>query len=310
MCEQAEFSGTGRPPETGIKEHEVSISVRTLPDGYRELQISDQLPGSEAADRYVRELCDAVGVMLFRAGSSIPDVDFLRELPGLRSVRLNGDIRDISAVFEVSGLRRLDLLHCRPPALVHFDRLPALEVLDFTWGPDGGETIESLGALRSLYLAEWRGDRLPLGKSPLRELRLEAGRKAVLRWADLEPVTETLEEVDIDSAELLGDESVTLPSLRRVKLERCKVPDLGFLSGAGALRQLELEGCGAIASLAGLAGLPRLEVLLISGNTNIVDGDLEMLYQLPALREVALERGRPHYSRKPAEIRRDFPLSD
>ena len=41
-----------------------------------------------------------------------------------------------------------------------------------------------------------------------------------------------------------------------------------------------------------------------------MDGDLEVLYRMPALREVALERGRPNYTRKPADVRRDFPLSD
>lgn len=289
----------------------MSITVRKLPDGYRELQVSDEQPGPAAVERYHRESCDALGVMLFKPGSSLPDVNIVRELPGLKSVRLNGDIRDCTAVFDVPDLLRLDILHCRPPRHVLFDRLPRLEALDFAWGPAGGETIASLTALEWLYLAEWDGEHLPLGKAPLRRLRLECRRNSVLHWPDLAPVADVLEEIDIDSAKIHAEGAgVRLAALRTLTLERCQLPGLDFLAGAAELRQLTLEGCGAIPSLTPLAELPHLEILVVGGSTHVVDGDLEALYRMPALREVALERGRPNYSRKPAQVRRDFPLTN
>jgi hypothetical protein len=250
--------------------------------------------------------------MLFRRGSSATDVDFVRELPGLGSVRLNGDIRDCSAVFDVPSLRRLDLLHCRPPLRVEFDRLSLLESLDFSWGPVGGETIAALPALRNLYLAAWNGDRLPFAeKMPLRSLRLETQRHATVLLADLAAVADVIEEVDIDSAVLSVDgDRIDFPALHSLTLENCRVPDLAFLAGAAALRRLSLENCAAVASLSDLASLPNLETLIINGNTHIVDGDLQVLFRMPALRQVAIERGRPNYNRKPAEIRQSFPLAD
>lgn len=288
----------------------MGVKIRTLADGCRELQISSPEAVPEVSARYLEGSCNAVGVMLFQAGSALADVDFVRELPGLRSIRLHGDIHDCDAIFDVATLRRLDLVHCRPPAVVRFDSVPALESLGFVWGPAGGGSIESLDALRSLDLLGWSGTRLPLGRhSALRRLRLEARRTAVVRLADLAGIAGAVEELVVESATLTGDGlDFALSAVESLTLDGCRLPSLSFLAGASRLRQLTLANCGAIPSLADLAELPGLETFLITGTSHLVDDDLEVLYRMPALREVALERGRPHYSRKPAEIRADFPL--
>ncbi|MEV8098199.1 hypothetical protein [Kitasatospora sp. NPDC085879] len=75
----------------------------------------------------------------------------------------------------------------------------------------------------------------------------------------------------------------------------------GFAAALPRLRVL--DGCGPVDSLTPLTGHPVLREVYVTGSTVIADGDLRPLFD-PALTVVAVERGAPHYSHRPADVRR------
>jgi hypothetical protein len=279
-----------------------TAKVRKARDGLSELSMSDVEWSSEHAELYRERGCRAVVISALRKGFELPDVAFLAELDGLERVRLLGAVKDDTAAFEVPSLSSLEVAtSCRAP--VRFSA-PGLEKLDVRWRP-GVEGISELSALRELTVVDWAApDFRPLGEKPALEfLRVELPRKAAVASAGLRgaPALRTLWLYDgtlTDTAELAALEQLTELALRATK-----VPDLEFLSGCRRLRTLELDGCGDIASLASLRDHPTLRSIAIAGNTKIVDGDLSPLLS-PKLTEVAVDKGHPHYSHRPAQVRR------
>jgi len=93
---------------------------------------------------------------------------------------------------------------------------------------------------------------------------------------------------DISSVRTLGD-------LRTLRIDTSrKIGHLGAVTPLSHLRILGINNCGKIQSLAPIRGLRELEDFTFLESTDIVDGDLSVLLELPRLREVAFQ-SRRHY---------------
>jgi Leucine-rich repeat (LRR) protein len=91
-------------------------------------------------------------------------------------------------------------------------------------------------------------------------------------------------------------ELATCKALLKLELDKCpNIFDLTPVSNLKELRELIIEDCGEIQSLAPVANCKNLELLQISGNTNVLDGDLSGLLRLPKLKRVLLAE-KKHYS--------------
>lgn len=83
--------------------------------------------------------------------------------------------------------------------------------------------------------------------------------------------------------------------LRKVQLDGCpNICDLKPISGARNLEELYVNDCGSIPSLAPINGMEKLMILAFGGGTNILDGKVSFLRNMPGLKDI---RGvhRAHY---------------
>jgi len=280
-----------------------TAKVRTVRDGRRLLSLSDSGWTPDLAKMYVDQECQGVTVSALGRDFEIPDVSFLHQLPGLEEIRLLGRIRDDTAAFEISSARSLQVdTPCR--TAIRFGAAVDLETLDLWWRP-GVETVAELANLRELSIYGWEApDFRILGEKPALEfLRVQLRRATAVTSAGLAGARALRTAWFYEGAITDTEELSALPQVEELAFRGTKVSSLDFVRACPRLRSLELENCGEIASLAPLADHPALASVAISGSTKIVDGDLSPLLAA-TLVDVALERGHPHYSHRPAEVRR------
>ncbi len=90
-----------------------------------------------------------------------------------------------------------------------------------------------------------------------------------------------------------------LTNLRRLEIENCpKIPDIVSLEGAYNLEQLGIHDGRALNSLKPIENLEKLQIVYISGNTKVVDGDMKYLIG----RKDSSIRPWKHYSLSSEEI--------
>ncbi|MEQ0560396.1 leucine-rich repeat domain-containing protein [Amycolatopsis sp. NEAU-NG30] len=276
------------------------VKVRTV-NGAKQLEVEDVAWTPDLGERFVAEGC--TGLLVGAPdGPAMPDLGFVRDLPGLTRVRLLRGVRDCSAVADVPGLEELTLASdYRGPLTL--GSLPRLRTLAMPFLPAVAD-LAKLGELRVLAVWGWPKSSPTLevlgDKPELEFLRLELKRTTVLTTAGLvAPKLRTLWLYD-------GRVSfaAAFPELEVLHLNSTKVASLDFVRDLPRLRDLFVENAGEVESADPLRGHPALRLLAFAGRTTFRDGDLGALLELPAVESVALERGAPHYSHKPAEIRR------
>ncbi|RSM37647.1 hypothetical protein DMA12_36055 [Amycolatopsis balhimycina DSM 5908] len=276
------------------------MKVRTV-NGAKELQVQDVPWTPDLSERFAADGCTGL-LVGSPGGPAVPDLGFVRDLPGLTRVRLLRGVTDCSAVADVPGLEELTLAsdYRGPLALAG---LRQLRVLGMPFLPAVGG-LAKLAELRELTVWDWpktEPSLQMLGDKPSLEfLRLELKRTTTLTLAGLAaPKLRTL---------WLHDGKVTFasefPELETVRLNSTKVASLDFVRALPRLRELVLENAGEVESVAPLRGHPALRTVAFAGRTTFRDGDLGALRELPAVDNVALERGAPHYNLKPAEVRK------
>jgi Leucine-rich repeat (LRR) protein len=90
-------------------------------------------------------------------------------------------------------------------------------------------------------------------------------------------------------------------TLEEVDLEQCRyLTSIDPLSRLARLKRLAMVDCGKIPSLRPLMNCRALEELFFSGDTYLIDGDLEFLRNLP-LKNVAFQN-RKHYTLRNEEL--------
>ena len=259
---------------------------------YRTLHWTAEMDGPwspAAVERYVTGGYDG---LLYRPPRGVEhrSLEFLLELPGLRSLTVHCHVADDSAVNEFATLEHLELL-TRSTVPLAVDRLHQLQNLAVDARQDLSG-VRGLTGLEALYVAGWRGTDLSfLGeKSSLRRIRLD-GRPTRLQLDGIEACTA------LTSLEVLDHRIPTMTPLRGLThVETILVSgprrmpadndlDLSDLSAMQDLRSLRLIAAGMIRSLHPVAALTRLRDFRLN-EVVIGDGDLSPLFRLPRWTEV------------------------
>jgi hypothetical protein len=239
---------------------------------------------------YVAGGHDGVYVRVART-AKLRDLDFLRDLPGLRYVEVLGPVVDDTAALLIPGVREVGLLtRCEKP-------LPDLH--GSTVSKLGVDSRPGLAQVAAVVLDEfsvwgWRGtDFTFLGDQPrLRRLKVEATRQIVsLDGLQHCPRLEYVELLDLRATGLaplaaasrlqhlwiLGDRRITGEAML----------DLADLAGLPELTELRIGFGGTIATLAPLTGPMgrRLRDFRIRG-TKVGDGNLSPLQSMQPAADV------------------------
>ena len=226
------------------------------------------------------------------------DYSFLTALKDLRAIDIGTlGTDDIGPVNELSDLRYLAVeTYCKTE--LNFAHWPCLEECALEWRPKAASLFEHRG-IKKLFINKWnRGRDLTdfSGMTQLESLRLYSPTRleslrgveslSRLRWFELARATRLTSLAGIES----------LADLEHLELHTCrKIRDVSPVGALRRLREFYLRNCGEIESITPLRGLQELEQFLFDESTNVLDGDLSPLKDLPRLNSVAFME-RPHYS--------------
>lgn len=221
------------------------------------------------------------------AGWRGKDIDFLADLPWLRSIEIySEEVHDIR-IF--SRLRRLEHIGLHAPygKGMDFSALPLLRVLKTNWRP-GSNSLAGCAHLKELNVTAYPyADLVPLAQlKQLKDLRITSTRMTSLHGAN---AFSFLVRLDLFRCRLLtslqGIERTT--SLTRLDIDQCKkFSSLSPLSALMNLEKLSFSDCGEIESLSPIAGLTKLSEVFFTGDTFIKDNRTTMLGALPELARV------------------------
>lgn len=231
------------------------------------------------------------------------DCRVLREvghhLVGLEVV---GSFDDDSDVAACADLEELNLgTDCRGP--VPWESLRSLTHL-FTDADRVGAGFAALERLQDLHVHQASDEDAALISGPPGLERLTLTSARLRSVAALSGLADRLRSLSIRLAShLSGFEALArFDSLVELDLEACRhVTDLDFLSGLPRLEVLGVSDCGPVGSLRPVERCRRLRRLHFYGSTNVQDGDLSVLGELPALERAYFQRRR-HYTGTPARF--------
>jgi Leucine-rich repeat (LRR) protein len=238
------------------------------------------------------ELNDSVG---FR----ITSLKFLNECPFIKRLSIvllkNVDLEPIHALRELVSLRITKNFNQR----INFACFPRLKECHLHWNLKI-ENFNAINDLEQLELYDFKKTDLTDVKQ-LNKLRiLSILQSQIVEVSGIEYLNNLQQLELIDNKKLKSLEGVErLQKLVRLNIENC--PNVNDIEPVGNLTDLEFLGlhdCKGINTLSPIKGLKRLQEIYLTGNTNILDGNLDTLVG----RKDAVFGPRKHYSHHPDEI--------
>jgi hypothetical protein len=170
------------------------------------------------------------------------------------------------------------------------------------WRPKA-KTVFDCSGLKLLNVVNYPAEDLQNLKNMIDLRRLQITSRKLVSLAGIESL-QSLRILDL--AECAKLESLTgiekCQELQVVELENCKkVNDVSSLGELASLRDVVLTDCGKVKSLQPLAKCRLLESLTFVGDTNVEDGELTPLLEIPELKRMWFADKR-HYSHKRDQV--------
>jgi hypothetical protein len=230
------------------------------------------------------------------AGWKGDDVTFLSALTNLRGVEIYAwGIKDITSLQHVEGLVHLSLscLFTKAPDFSDFKNLKSCFI---SWVPKAKSIFDCSG-LSFLNIDKYPSENLQdIGKMiSLKRLHLMSRKLESLSGIENFRSLEILDLAVCTKLEsLAGLEKCQ--KLQTIEFDCCKkMYDIDILGDLMNLKKIKITDCGKVKSLKRLVSCQLLERLLFYGDTNIEDGELVPLLNLPHLKEMWYA-DRRHYS--------------
>lgn len=232
------------------------------------------------------------------------DISFLEKLQGigLRGVEVYAwDVKDITPLQYLPELEYIGLQSefTKAPDFSAFENLTHL----FLFWRLKAKTVFDCFGLKLLNVVNYPDADFKNLKNMTGLRRLQITSRKLVSLAGIE----SLKDLRIlDLAECPKVEALVgiknCQELQVVELENCKkVADVSSLGELTNLRDVALTDCGKIKSLQPLAKCRLLESLTFVGDTNVEDGELAPLLELPELKKMWFADKR-HYTHKRAQV--------
>lgn len=229
------------------------------------------------------------------------DLDFLLGFPSLLRLTLRSPwVKNDDVIHELLSLRYLNL-STPSKSEIRFSVWPNLQEVAMEPWRARASSIYECKSLRRLSLEKWNGGQDIMSFATLENLEVlclySPTRLESLRGIEnLSNLTELRLILATRLTSLEGIES--LSRLVRLRVDTCrKVSDISPLSSLSSLKELEINNCGDIQSLQPISVLKWIENLVFVESTNIVDGDMKPILDLPHLNSVSFVN-RKHYSHR------------
>jgi Leucine-rich repeat (LRR) protein len=232
-------------------------------------------------------------------GQELPSLGAFPDLLAFTIIGMS--IKSVSPIHSLHELRSLKVLtHCKTE--IHFDQFPRLLECGIEWRTGAKSLFECI-SLKKLFINRYSGqdtsafaklrtlESLTLLGSPIKSL---GGLKnlADLRFLRLGALRSL--------ATLKGIEELTC--LERLEINTCRrISSIEEIGTQMNLQELYLDNVGDVRSLKPLSRLLRLRRLTFVESTNILDGELSVLFGLPMLELVSFQN-RKHYSHRREEF--------
>lgn len=234
-------------------------------------------------------------------GESISFLEKLQDV-GLRGVEVYAwNVKDITPLQYLPELEYIGL-QCEFTKAPDFSNFSHLKICKLLWRPKA-KTVFACSGLKLLNIVNYPVEDLQDLKNMTGLRRLQITSRKLVSLAGIESL-QSLRILDL--AECPKLETLTgiekCQELQVVELENCKrVSDVSSLGELANLRDVVLMDCGKVKSLQPLAKCRSLESVTFAGDTNVEDGELTPLLDIPELKRMWFVDKR-HYSHKRDQV--------
>lgn len=218
-------------------------------------------------------------------------ISFLEKLQnsGLRGVEVYArNVKDITPLQFIDGLEYLGV-QCEFTKAPDFSNFGQLKICKIFWQPNA-RTIFDCSGLTLLNVVDYPDENLKnlANISGLKRLQITSKNLVSLTGIESLKSLRILDLAECPKVEsLAGIENCQ--ELQMIELDNCKkVNDVSNLGELLNLKDVVLTDCGKIKSLQPLAKCRLLERLLFVGDTNVEDGNLRPLLDIPGLKKCGL----------------------
>lgn len=226
------------------------------------------------------------------------ELDFLEKLGHLISFSIiDFGIKDIMPIHYLKNLEELHVsTYCE--SKIDFSVFPSLKECSFEWRK-GSESIFQCRSVHNLFINNYSSN----GEDNFQNFsNLEVLGLLNSSIKDFESIgrLKKLKSIRFGNLKNLStlDWIKNLIDLEEVVFQRCrKIEKLDDLFGLFKLLKVHIINCDKIQSIQGIEHLQNLEEFLFYESTNVLDGDLKPLMQLPKLKKVSFQNRR-HYNHK------------
>lgn len=252
----------------------------------------------------IREENISILRLSYSAGWKEKDISFLEKLQSssLRGVEVySWNVTDITPLKYLPKIEYLGI-QCKFTNAPDFSIFRKLRICKLLWRPKAKSVFDCLD-LKLLNIVNYPFEDLQTLKKITGLNRLQIKSKKLVSLLGIESLQSLtiLDLADCPNLELIMSIEMC-QELQLVALESCK--KLNNISSIGELEKLKdfiLIDCGKIKSLHSLAKCRLLESMTFSGDTNIEDGDLTPLLNLPILKRISFA-DRLHYTHNRDQI--------
>jgi len=232
------------------------------------------------------------------------DVRFLKSsnLQNLKALEILDFLVDnVEDIHHLHDIKHLEVsTYCKTP--IDFTAFPQLESVAIEWRANS-KSIFKAHTLREVFVNNYTGSSLkPFAElDQLESLRLKSPR--IREIGDLSTLRKLRDFALVNATRLTSLEGIqVLKTLEHFEANHNRrISNIEQIGSLTELRHLEIWDNREIDTLRPLLSLKNLEELFFYESTNIVDGDVACLMQLPKLRKTSFQNRR-HYNCKREEL--------
>jgi len=229
-------------------------------------------------------------------------IDFIRKFRHIKSLTLiDMNIKNIQSINELCNLEDLSLITYSKKS-IDFSKFPKLTTLDFEW-ISGSTSLFELKHIQDLSINRFNDKNLELFS------KLTSLKKLSLMNSRISSLENICHLRSLNSLSLINLTKVenclclsNLSNLEDITIHSCKkISDISSLFCLQNIKKMHILDMGNIQSISGIETMTNLKEFLFYESTNIIDGDLSSLTQLPNIEKVFFQN-RKHYTHKREEF--------